>query len=84
MPRLGRHPLKVNKFLSIEKKILSIGTVVHIPNIEGYFEDSLKVLDLCIQSMHAHTDVDFDLHVFDNGSCNEVKEYLIKCMKKDL
>lgn len=78
MPRLGRHPLKVNKFLSIEKKILSIGTVVHIPNIEGYFEDSLKVLDLCIQSMHAHTDVDFDLHVFDNGSCKEVKEYLNK------
>jgi len=78
MPRLGRHPLKVNKFLSSRKKILSIGTVVHIPNIEGYFQDSLEVLDLCIKSMYAHTSVDFDLHVFDNGSCKDVKEYLNK------
>mgnify|MGYP003988457095 CR=1 FL=1 len=77
MPRLGRHPMKKGDGLNTPKsKKLSITTIVHIPETTGYWENCLNVLDLCISSIYAHTPVEFDLYVFDNGSCSEVKEYL--------
>ena len=60
------------------KKKLTIGSIVHIPDTKGFWKDSLKILDICISSIYHNTSQDFDLHIFDNGSCDEVKEYLIE------
>jgi len=82
MPRVGRHPMKKGDGSSTpQMKTLSITTLVHIPETSGYWEESLKVLDLCISSIHEHTGKEFDLYVFDNGSCSEVKEYLLNQQK---
>jgi len=51
-------------------------TIVHIPMLKGYWEKSLEVLKLCLQSMRQGTTLPFDLMVFDNGSCVEVQDYL--------
>ena len=82
MPRVGRHPMK--KGLGIDTlslKKLTIGSIVHIPDTTGFWKDSLKILDICINSIYQNTSQDFDLHIFDNGSCDEVKEYLIEKIK---
>jgi len=82
MPRVGRHPMKKGDGSTTPMmKTLSITTLVHIPETTGYWENSLKVLDLCLSSIHAHTEKEFDLYVFDNGSCEEVKDYLLTQQK---
>ena len=45
------------------------------PTQEGFFKNSLEILKYQIASLHAATS-DFDLLVFDNGSCPEVREEL--------
>ncbi|TRX41249.1 glycosyltransferase [Flavobacterium restrictum] len=49
---------------------------VYIPNQEGYFKDSFKILDYCLQSLfktsHQHT----YFTIVNNGSCTEVITYL--------
>lgn len=55
---------------------LTITTVTHIPTQTGYFRECLDVLRLCLSSIRAHTPVEFDLMVFDNGSCREVRDFL--------
>ena len=83
MPRVGRHPMKKGLGLdTLNLKNLTIGSIVHIPDTKGFWKDSLKILDICISSIYQNTSQDFDLHIFDNGSCDEVKEYLIEKNKK--
>ena len=53
MPRVGRHPMK--KGLGIDTlslKKLTIGSIVHIPDTTGFWKDSLKILDICINSIY--------------------------------
>ncbi len=79
MPRAGRHPLK-NKEIKHQPVIhqkVTITTIVYIPILAGYWQESLKVLYLFFESLYANTDQPFDLMVFDNGSCEEVKNYLL-------
>lgn len=55
---------------------ITITTIVHIPYLGGYWEYSLDVLEICINSISAGMRLPFDLMVFDNGSCREVQNYL--------
>ena len=48
----------------------------YIPFLSGYYADMLNVLDACLTSIWENTDLDYDLMVFDNGSCEEVIKYL--------
>ena len=78
MPRLGRHPLKER---SIKEKVLTpkkitITTIVYIPTQSGYWENSYMNLKLFFQSLTSHTTEDYDLMVFDNGSCKKIIDYL--------
>jgi hypothetical protein len=49
---------------------------VYIPNQEGYFKDSFKILDYCLKSLfktsHQHT----YFTIVNNGSCTDVITYL--------
>jgi hypothetical protein len=62
---------------------LGIALLSYIPNQEGFFAFSLDVLKYQIASIHAGTS-DFDLLVFDNGSCPEVREELHGLQKSGL
>lgn len=80
MPRQGRHPLKVTG-LSLEQPPLhplTVTTITHIPELTGYWEDSLNVLKLFFASLFDNTPEPFDLMVLDNGSCVEVRDYLLE------
>lgn len=66
------------KWAPIEKqpRRITVATIVHIPELDGFWEESLEVLKLCFESLHQNTRPEFDLMVFDNGSCDEVQAYL--------
>jgi glycosyltransferase involved in cell wall biosynthesis len=53
-----------------------VAVVNYIPFLGGYYAESLDVLKLCLESICQNSDLPFDLLVFDNASCPEVRDYL--------
>ena len=49
---------------------------VYIPNQEEYFKDSFRILQICLESLFKTVHKKTFISVINNGSCNEVKEYL--------
>jgi hypothetical protein len=75
--RKGQNPAKMG-LKAYQPLQLGILLVVYIPNQGGYFAESLKILEYQVASIHRNTSAEFDLHVFDNASCQEVKDALHK------
>ncbi len=77
MPRIGKHPLKTKSFVpEVTYKDITVSTIVYIPSLEGYWREALEILKLFFNSLYQNTTLPFDLMVFDNGSCSEVRNYL--------
>ncbi len=57
---------------------VSLTTMVHIPALEGYWAESLAVLELCLDSLRATLPATprCELLVLDNGSCAAVRRAL--------
>jgi glycosyltransferase involved in cell wall biosynthesis len=75
--RAGSHPLKKKGTLE-QPKDITIQMVNFIPFLNGYFEQSLDVLKLSLDSLWKNTSLPYDLMIFDNGSCLEVRNYLLE------
>lgn len=73
--RLGQNPSK-DKLPAYQPPRLGVALLVYIPSLAGYFEHSLEILKYQIASLHAATRLAFNLLVFDNGSCAEVRSAL--------
>lgn len=73
--RKGQNPSKDSLKAYLPSR-LGIAIVAYIPAMAGYFEHSLEVLKYEIASVHHSTNVEFDLYIFDNGSCAEVQAEL--------
>lgn len=79
--RIGQNPAK--SVQSVEKpEQITVIVVSYIPFLGGYYSQSLDILKLCLQSLREHADLPFDLMVFDNASCDEVRDYLVEEQKK--
>jgi glycosyltransferase involved in cell wall biosynthesis len=72
-----RHP-RLAKMDVPNPSRLTFLTISYVPKLIGYYEHGLDVLKLCLSSLYAHTNVEYDLMVFDNGSCREVQDYLVE------
>lgn len=85
MPRVGRHPLKERNLVLERPKIqqVTVTTITYIPMLAGYWQENLEVLKLFFESLYAHTPQPFDMMVFDNGSCEEVRTYLADLQKEE-
>ena len=74
--RLGQNPAKFVKTV-VHPARVTVAVLNYIPFVSGYYEQLPKVLDACLRSIReGAADVDYDLMVFDNGSCPEVVAYL--------
>jgi glycosyltransferase involved in cell wall biosynthesis len=80
--RRGQNPAK-NIHEVAQPKDLSIVVVNFIPVLAGYHAQSLEVLKACLASIRAATPPPFDLMVFDNHSCPEVRRYLFDELTAD-
>lgn len=75
--RKGQNPAKFVNTVAKPAKI-TVAVLSYIPFLSGYYSESLNILKLCINSLYKETNYEFDVLVFDNGSCNEVTTYLLE------
>jgi hypothetical protein len=73
--RVGQNPAKSVKKVAKPAKV-TVAVVSYIPTLGGYYAQSLDVLKVCLNSIWENTNTPYDLLVFDNASCTEVKSYL--------
>ncbi len=73
--RLGQNPAKFIDHVS-QPQAITVAVIVYIPFLHGYYAQSLDVLKTCLESLWQNTRQPYDLLVFDNASCPEVRAYL--------
>ncbi len=75
--RIGQNPAKFVKEVAKPARV-TVAVLNYIPFVSGFYAEMPQVLKACLDSIRASTtDVNYDLLVFDNGSCAEVKDYLL-------
>ena len=75
MARFGISPTR-GKVTKDQPARVTVAVLTFIPELEGYYRYRMEVLRACLESILEHTDMPYDLMVFDNGSCGEVVDYL--------
>ncbi len=75
--RIGQNPAKAISQV-VQPERVTVAIVTYIPFIGGYYAESLDVLKACLGSLWENTGMPFDLLVFDNASCPEVRAYLLE------
>src|SRR5215212_1009601 len=75
--RKGQNPAKFVKDVAHPKRI-TVALLNYIPFLSGFYAETLDVLKVSLESMRKDAGLPFDLMVFDNGSCSEVRDFLVK------
>ena len=75
--RVGQNPAKTVKEVAKPKRI-TVAVLNYIPFLSGFFAETFDVLKLCLGSIWENSDLPYDLLVFDNASCPEVRQYLVE------
>jgi len=74
--RKGQNPAKfVNQVARPER--VTVALLNFIPFLSGFYAEALDVLKISLESMRNDPGLPFDLMVFDNGSCTEVRDFLL-------
>lgn len=74
--RKGQNPAKFVKDVARPERI-TVALLNYIPFLSGFYAEMLDVLKVCMGSMRKEAGLPFDLMVFDNGSCPEVRDFLV-------
>jgi glycosyltransferase involved in cell wall biosynthesis len=74
--RKGQNPAKFAKTVAKPERI-TVAVLNYIPFLSGFYAEGLDVLKVSIESMRQDPGLPFDLLLFDNGSCPEVRDWLI-------
>lgn len=75
--RIGQNPSKSSKEVAQPERI-TVAVLNYIPFLSGYYAEGLDVLKVCLKSARTDPGLPFDLMVFDNGSCSEVQNELVR------
>jgi len=75
--RKGQNPAKFVKDVARPERI-TVALLNYIPFLSGFYAETLDVLKMCMESMRKDAGLPFDLMVFDNGSCEEVRDFLVR------
>ena len=75
--RKGQNPAKFVKDVAHPERITA-ALLNYIPFLSGFYAETLDVLKVSLESMRRDAGLPFDLMVFDNGSCPEVRDFLVK------
>ena len=74
--RKGQNPAKFVKDVARPERITA-ALLNYIPFLSGFYAETLDVLKVSLESMRKDAGLPFDLMLFDNGSCKEVREFLV-------
>lgn len=75
--RKGQNPAKFVKDVAHPERI-TVALLNYIPFLSGFYAETLDVLKVSLESMRKDAGLPFDLMIFDNGSCAEVRDFLIQ------
>jgi glycosyltransferase involved in cell wall biosynthesis len=75
--RVGQNPAKSIQTVHQPERI-TVSVVTYVPFLSGYYAQGLEVLKVCVNSILENTDLRYDLLIFDNASCAEVRDYLLE------
>jgi len=75
--RKGQNPAKFVKDVARPERI-TVALLNYIPFLSGFYAETLDVLKVCMESMRRDAGLPFDLMVFDNGSCPDVRDFLVR------
>lgn len=73
--RKGTNPAKFVAHVEKPQRI-TVAVLNFIPFMSGFYAQTLEVLKTCLGTIWDHTDLPYDLLVFDNGSCQEAIDFL--------
>jgi glycosyltransferase involved in cell wall biosynthesis len=74
--RKGQNPAKFVKDVARAERI-TVALLNYIPFLSGFYAETLDVLKVSLESMRKDAGLPFDLMIFDNGSCEEVRDFLV-------
>lgn len=74
--RKGQNPAKFVKDVARPERV-TVALLNYIPFLSGFYAETLDVLRVSLESMRKDAGLPFDLMIFDNGSCKEVREFLV-------
>ncbi|MFC3415211.1 glycosyltransferase family A protein [Algoriphagus hitonicola] len=81
--RIGNNPEKEKSKIS-KTCLHRIIVPVYIPNLDiGYFKDGLEILKICLKSLFSTTNNSVRISVFNNGSCEQVEEFLLNLYNQE-
>ena len=75
--RKGQNPAKFVKDVPRPERI-TVALLNYIPFLSGFYAETLDVLKVSLESIRRDAGLPFDLMLFDNGSCAEVRDFLVK------
>ncbi len=74
--RIGQNPAKFVKEVAKPARITT-AVLNYIPFMSGFYTEALDVLRVCLDSARTAPGAEMDLLVFDNGSCEEARQWLL-------
>ena len=74
--RKGQNPAKFAKTVAKPERV-TVAVLNYIPFLSGFYSEALDVLKVSLETMRNDPGLPFDLMIFDNGSCPEVRDWLI-------
>lgn len=81
--RSGTNPQKAQEKIRLENKLRVI-MVVFIPNTVGFYANSLEVFKLSLRSLIGSNSDQYKITVVNNGSCQEVQDFLASFSGKEI
>lgn len=64
-------------------KPLIASAIVYLPNLEGYHEQRFEVVKTSLTTMRENAGLDCGIFIWDNGSCQEFRDWLVDEYKPD-
>jgi len=58
-------------------------SIVHLPNFEGYHKERFEVVKTSLMTMRDNAGLDCQILIWDNGSCQEFRDWLLNEYKPD-
>jgi glycosyltransferase involved in cell wall biosynthesis len=74
--RVGQNPAKFVDHVT-QPQAVTVAVVSYVPFLGGYYAQGLEILKECLGSLWENTAQPYDLMVFDNASCAEVRSFLL-------
>jgi len=83
MARVGTNPNRHKPFpLKLTDVVLAC--VTHLPNTNGYHKNRLEIVQKCLTSMRKNAGSNYSVIVWDNGSCDKLREWVEREYKPDI